>query len=25
VIDDIKMDSGDKDSDDDNWTSNASN
>ena len=25
VIDDIKMDSGDKDSDDDNWTSNVSN
>ena len=25
VIDDIKMDSGDKDSVDDNWTSNASN
>jgi len=25
VIDDIKMDSVDKDSDDDNWTSNASN
>ena len=25
VIDDIKMDSGDKDSDDDNWTSNDSN
>ena len=25
VIDDIKMDSGDKDADDDNWSSNAAN